>query len=105
MLPDEASEIARERLMARNLTRIELIEKIHNNIPRVVYHIEGDKQGRFLGIFKFAMKVSTEIDPETGEIIETRKPWWAFLVAEGEEIVVEDNATIDDGGIDVTDNG
>ena len=85
ILPDQASEIARERLKARNLTKIELREKIRNNIPVVVYHIEGDKPGKFLGIFKFAMNVQTEIDPETGEVIITSKPWWAFLVAEDDE--------------------
>ena len=81
-MPENASVIARERLRVRNLTKIELQEKVHNNIPRVVYNIEAEKPGRFLGIFKFAMKVSTEIDAETGEVITTSKPWWAFLVKE-----------------------
>src|SRR3989344_75057 len=48
ILPDQASEIARERLKARNLTKIELREILHKNIPAVVYHIEGDKPGIFL---------------------------------------------------------
>ncbi len=78
----EAKEIARERLRVQNLTRIELKESVHKNVPMVVYHIESEKQGKFLGIFKMGMKVSTEIDAESGEVIETSKPWWAFLVAE-----------------------
>ena len=94
VLPDRASEIAKERLKVRNLTRLELKEKIHNNIPAVVYNIEANKNGKFLGIFKFAMKVSTEVDPETGEVITTSKPWWAFLVSEPEETPEENNENV-----------
>jgi len=81
----EARKIAHEELKGGNLTKIELKESTHNNIPRVVYHIESDKQGKFLGIFKFTMKVSTDVDSETGEVIVVSKPWWAFLVAEQDE--------------------
>ncbi len=78
----EARKTAREQFKAGEITKMELKEKIHQNIPRVIYHIEGNKPGRFLGIFKFAMRVTTEVDAETGEVIKTSKPWWAFLVAE-----------------------
>ena len=91
VLPDQASDVARERLKLRNLTKIELREIRDRNIPRVVYHLEGDKPGRFLGIFKLAMKVSTEVDPETGEVIEVNRPWWAFLVNEEEDEIPEDD--------------
>jgi len=80
IMPDTASEIALERLRALNFT-IELREVRHKNIPRVVYNIETNKHGRFLGVFKLAMKVEGEVDPETGEFLGVSKPWWAFLVA------------------------
>ena len=41
------------------------------------------------------MNVQTEIDPETGEVIITSKPWWAFLVSEDDEVPeVPQNDTI-----------
>jgi len=79
IMPDRASEIAIERLKSKNFT-IELREVLHKNIPRVVYNIETNKNGRFLGVFKLKIKIEGEIDPETGEIISINKPWWAFLV-------------------------
>lgn len=82
ILPEQALERARNQLETKQINKIELKEQVRNNIPAVVYHIEANKTGRFLGIFKFAMKVETEIDAETGEVIQTSKPWWAFLVRE-----------------------
>jgi len=79
ILPDRVSEIAIERLRSKNFT-IELKEVLHRNIPRVIYNIETNKNGRFLGIFKLKLKVEGQIDPETGEVIDVVKPWWAFLV-------------------------
>jgi len=79
VLPDRASEIAIEQLRAKNFT-IELKEILHKNIPRVIYNIEANKSGRFLGVFKLKMKIEGEIDSETGELIGINKPWWAFLV-------------------------
>jgi hypothetical protein len=80
IMPDTASEIALERLRALNFT-IELREVRHRNIPRVVYNIETNKSGKFLGVFKLALKVEGQVDPETGEFIGISKPWWAFLVS------------------------
>ncbi|MEM3091318.1 MAG: hypothetical protein QXX55_01280 [Candidatus Pacearchaeota archaeon] len=87
IMPDEAFIIALnrsriEKCSEENNCTIKIKEKIHNNIPRVVYNIELDKPGKFLGVFKLEMKVRTEIDPETGEVIVLNKPWWAFLVPE-----------------------
>jgi len=79
-MPDAASDIALERLKILNFTKIELKEIRHKNIPRVVYNIEANKNGKFLGIFKLKMKIEGQIDPETGEFIGISKPWWAFLV-------------------------
>ena len=80
IMPDQASEIALDRLRALNFT-VELREATDRNVPRVVYIIETNKHGRFLGVFKLVMKVEGQVDPETGEFIGISKPWWAFLVA------------------------
>ncbi len=89
IMPDTASEIAIERLKALNFT-IQLREKIHNNIPKVVYNIEANKNGKFLGVFKLKMKSSAQIDPETGEVLEVNTPWWAFFVTGEDETPAED---------------
>ena len=83
VLPEEAHEIAFERLRSRNLS-LELIEIRHKNIPREVYNIQTNKNGRFLGKFKLKIKMEAQIDTETGELLGITKPWWAFLVS-GEE--------------------
>lgn len=80
VMPDEASEIALYELGAENPT-IELKEKIHNNVPRVVYNVVAKKPGKFLGVFKIAMKVDAQVDAENGDILDTNTPWWGFLVA------------------------
>ena len=79
VLPSVASEKAREIFKNRNFTII-LKEINHKNIPRVVYHIEGNKTGKFIGIFKMEAKIEGDIDPETGEILIKNVPWWAFLL-------------------------
>ena len=78
-MPDQVVELALERLKALNFT-IELKEIKDNNKLRVIYNIEANKTGRFLGIFKLKLKLEGQIDPETGEFIRINKPWWAFLV-------------------------
>jgi hypothetical protein len=31
------------------------------------------------------MQVQAQVDAENGEVIQTHKPWWAFLASESEE--------------------
>ena len=71
-----------ERFNANNITNFSLEEVKHKNIPRVVYKINSEHPGRFLGIFKIALRAETQVDPETGEILAINGPWWAFLVAD-----------------------
>ena len=80
--PQEVKVLIRNRLRIRDDSDLsfELKEKIHNNIPRVIYNIEAKEHGKFLGIFKIAARSITEIDAETGEVLKVRRPWWAFLV-------------------------
>lgn len=81
-LPEEARQRVRERLRvhADNVTNVSLEEVRHRNVPRVVYNIQANQNGRFLGIIKMALKSEVQVDPETGEVVEVNKPWWSFLV-------------------------
>jgi len=38
-----------------------------------------------LGLFKVRERVQWDIDPETGEILRERVPWWGFLANDIEE--------------------
>jgi hypothetical protein len=80
ILPERAAERAREKLGEMNYT-IELKQTTitKGNETRMVYEIVGEKQGRFLGLFKTKGKTITTIDAETGEVIKMKKPWWSFL--------------------------
>ena len=80
IMPDTASEIAIARLRALNFTRIELKEIRHDGELRAVYKVEMNKNGKFLGIFKMKVRVSSDIDSETGDVLRIGKPWWAFLI-------------------------
>lgn len=103
-MPNHIREMILKRLRLRNQTNmtIRLQEKVHKNIPRVVYNVQTNENGRFLGIFKIAIRVNAEVDPETGEVLEIKRPWWAFLVTpqtddngEEENNETEDNETND----------
>jgi hypothetical protein len=93
VLPERAKEIALERLRARNVTNLTLEEIRHENIPRVVYNIESNENGRFLGVFKLRLRTQAQIDTETGEIISINRPWWAFLVSVLDESNEEESAS------------
>ena len=92
VLPERVRELVRERLRLHNDSNIslKLRERIHNNIPRVVYNVETNENGKFLGIFKIAMRANGEVDAETGEVLEVNRPWWAFLVSVPEEETSEE---------------
>jgi len=81
-LPEQLRERIRERTQARlNNTNITLNENGE-------YEYEAEKEARFLGLFRVKERVKWNIDPETGEILKERGPWWGFLardVREAEE--------------------
>jgi len=107
IMPDIASEIALERLRTLNFT-VELREiSTKENVSRIVYQARAYKDGRFIGILKLKVKVEAQIDPETGEIIGTTKPWWAFFVFGEDSDQTQDgtgNETEDDSEMPVPGN-
>ena len=84
-MPETASAVALTRMEAKceeNNCTVELKEVGSGNNTRAVYEVRGEKEARFLGLFKSKMKVKAELDAETGEVIRIKKPWWAFLARE-----------------------
>jgi uncharacterized membrane protein YkoI len=47
-----------------------------------IYSIDGSKTAKIFGIFSATMKVETEVNAETGEVISINRPWWSFLAKE-----------------------
>lgn len=87
VMPDTASEKALERLrlkMCENCT-LELKEVGEGNKTRMAYEMNAQKDSKFLGIFNSKMNVQAQVDAETGEVIKSKKPWWAFLASESDE--------------------
>ena len=74
VMPSVASEVAINQLKLKNY-EIEL-----KDVGKPVYEIKGVKEGKFLGIFKKDVAVTSIVNAETGAIEETKKPWWSFLV-------------------------
>ena len=90
IMPDTASERALERLRLNvcseeNNCSIELKEVGNGNQTKAAYEVKVEKQARVLGLFKTKMQVQAQVDAENGEVIQTKKPWWAFLASESEE--------------------
>jgi hypothetical protein len=87
VMPNTASQKAIERLQLKvcnseNNCSIELKEVGKGEQSRAAYEVQAQKEARVLGLFKTKMQVQAQIDAETGEIIKSKKPWWAFLAAE-----------------------
>jgi len=76
IMPETASAKAIERLgeLGFNITLKEVGK------DKVVYELTGNKQGKFLGIFKIMARVKAQVDAETGDV-KVIKPWWAFLAS------------------------
>jgi hypothetical protein len=87
IMPEVASQRAIEALRLRNCNesqgcQIELKEVGQGNQTKLIYELKSQRQGKFLGLFKTNIEVTSEIDVETGEVRERGKSWFAFLVRE-----------------------
>ena len=79
IMPETASQIAIEKLGDLGFT-IELKEVGKGEGAKAVYELTGDKQGKFLGIFKIRAKIQAQVDAENGNV-KVIKPWWSFLAS------------------------
>lgn len=89
VMPDTASERALERLRMKvcsyeNGCSLELKEVGQGEQARAAYEVQAQKQAKVLGLFRTKMQVQAQVDAENGEVIQTKKPWWAFLASEPE---------------------
>ena len=87
VMPETASLRAIERLGLKvcnesNNCTIELKEVGEGNQTRAAYSVQAQKESKILGLFKSKMDVSLEIDADTEEVLDTKKPWWAFIASE-----------------------
>lgn len=81
ILPDKALQTAFEELQATNNFVFEINEIVKEDGTReAVFSAKATKPGKFLGIFNTQVNLETLIDTQTGEIVSTNRPWWAFLV-------------------------
>ena len=90
VMPNTASETALTRLRMKvcseeNNCTIELKEVGKGEQVKMAYEVKSERSSRVLGMFKAKMNVEAQVDAETGELVRTNKPWWAFLASEAEE--------------------
>ena len=83
IMPTMASDKAIEVLSA-NFESVEIIEPTEVGETHR-YRVLAKKSVKFLGIFDTEIDVEAEVDAETGEVINAKKPWWAFLASETDE--------------------
>ena len=89
-MPDVASETALEKLRLKNCVEsegclIELKEVGQGEDAKLSYELKTQRQSKIFGLFKARMKVEAQVDAQTGELIDSKKPWWAFLATEPAE--------------------
>ena len=87
VMPDSASQTALQKLGLRNCTgecTLELKEVGTGGQARIAYELKTERNSKILGLFQARMQVQTQVDADSGELIQTRKPWWAFLATEAE---------------------
>ncbi len=89
VMPDAASEKALERLRLRvcseeNGCQIELKEVGQGEEAKPAYEVKARKRARVFGLFNAQMQVQARVNAENGEVMSSKKPWWAFLATEPE---------------------
>jgi hypothetical protein len=90
VMPDTASETALARLRlsvcsAENNCSIELKEVGSGDGAEAGYEVQAQRHFRILGLFRTKAQVRAEVSAESGEVIQVKKPWWAFLASMPEE--------------------
>lgn len=113
VMPETASEKAIQALSLHNCRAedgctIELKEVGNGNETKAAYEVKTQKEVKVLGMFKAKMNVQAQVDAENGEVIKTKKAWWAFLASEDEveteevetEAEVEDEVETEDEPLD-----
>lgn len=77
IMPETASEKAIAVLGKLNFTVV--LKEVGSN--QTAYELTSEKEGKMFGLFKLRGNVSIQVDAESGKVLKTRKPWWAFLAS------------------------
>jgi hypothetical protein len=93
VLPDKASEVAKQRIQQR-------IKEKHRNQKRIMledeeielneegyYEAKAKKKARLFWIIPVKEHVNTQIDAETGVVVKQKHSWWGFLARDVREEV------------------
>ena len=89
-MPDTASETAISRLRLNvcseeNNCQIELKEVGKGEQAQLAYEVQDERHARLFGLFQTKMQIKAQVSAENGEVIQTKKPWWAFLASESDD--------------------
>lgn len=76
IMPEVASQKAIDKLGQLGFN-VQLKET--NN--KAVYEVSGDKPGKLFGLFKVKGTVTVDVDSQTGDVIQVKRPWWSFLAS------------------------
>jgi hypothetical protein len=86
IMPETASQTAINMLGLKSCDEsncsIELKEVGEGNSTKIAYEVKTKKEVKALGLFKSTVEIETQIDAETGEVIEINKPWWVSIKSE-----------------------
>ena len=88
VLPDAALEIALDELKTSENLDIQIKEVSDQDDLKAVFEAKANQQGKILGIFDVNLELETLIDTQTGEVIKTERPWFAFLVIGANEATI-----------------
>jgi|GEM_PF-6728408 len=76
VLPDQASERAKQVIAALNVKNVSIREQA----GKIVYSVNGLKSGKLLFVAPVELDVTANIDPATNEVLNIETPWWSFMV-------------------------
>lgn len=85
IMPDVARDMAMQRLSLKNCDEgctIELKEVAEGNQIKAAYEVKAQKNAKIFGLFGVKMQVQSQVDAENGNVLQAKKPWWAFLASE-----------------------
>lgn len=92
IMPDTAAEraLARLRIKVCNETNGCTIEL--KDVPagkfkesKLAYEIQLQRHYKILGLFKAKAENKVQVDAQTGDVIQEKKPWWAFLASQSSD--------------------
>lgn len=79
IMPETASATAIEKLGEVKNIQIELKEVGKTDEKKPAYEMTAEKSVKILGLFATNIKITTEVNAQTGNITSVKKPWWSFL--------------------------